>query len=113
MKEKLYYRKRAEIIRALANPYRLQMVEMLAQGEMCMCEFDGVLELDYSTISRHLTLLRKAGIAGYRKQGKQVFYHLRVPCLLGFLTCFDEVLKKDIERDTRCLSSGTVDHEHS
>lgn len=106
MEEMISYRKRAELIGALANPYRLRMIDMLSEGELCVCEFNTVLDLDYSTISRHLAVLRKAGIAGYRKSGKQVFYNLRVPCVLGFLNCFDEVLKMNIERDTLCLSQG-------
>lgn len=106
MDEMVYHRKRAELIGALANPYRLRMVEMMSEGELCVCEFNSVLNIDYSTISRHLSLLRKVGIAGYRKSGKQVYYHLRVPCLLNFLKCFDEVLKMNIERDTECLILG-------
>ena len=108
MEEMIPYRKRAELISALANPYRLLMIEMLSRGELCVCEFNRVLDLDYSTISRHLAVLRKAGIAGYRKSGKQVYYNLRVPCVLGFLSCFDEILKKNIERDKLCLSPGEV-----
>ncbi len=108
MEEMISYRKRAELIGALANPYRLLMVEMLSEGEICVCEFDRILDLDYSTISRHLAVLRKSGIAGYRKSGKQVFYSLRVPCVLGFLSCFDEILKKNIERDKQCLSRVEV-----
>ena len=106
MENMMLYRKRAEIVGALANPYRLRMVEMLSEGELCVCEFNRILDLDYSTISRHLAVLRKAGIAGYRKSGKQVFYRLRVPCVLGFLNCFDELLKMNIERDTMCLARG-------
>ncbi len=108
MKDMISYRKRAELIGALANPYRLLMVEMLSRGETCVCEFNRILDLDYSTISRHLAVLRKAGIAGYRKNGKQVFYSLRVPCVLGFLSCFDEILKKNIETDRMCLSGEEV-----
>ncbi len=92
-----YYRKRAELIGALANPYRLKIVEILAKGELCLCEFNSALDLDYSTISRHLTILKKAGIARYRKEGKKVFYSLRTPCILNFLNCFDEVLRLNVE----------------
>lgn len=108
MEEMAYYRKRAELISALANPYRLLMVEMLSEGELCVCEFHRMLDLDYSTVSRHLAVLRKAGITSYRKSGKQVFYNLRVPCVLGFLKCFDQVLKMNIERDTVFLAQGEV-----
>ena len=100
-----YHIRRAELIGALSNPYRLRMVEMLADGELCVCECDSALDLDYSSISRHLSVLRKAGIAGYRKSGKQVFYHLRVPCIMNFLKCFDEVLKLNVEEDAQHLEN--------
>ncbi len=104
-KEILFYRERAETLKALANPYRLWMVEKLAVQELCVCEFNDALDLDYSTISRHLTILRKAGIVQYRKNGKQVYYSLRTPCILGFLSCFDEVVKLNIQQETEYLNS--------
>jgi len=106
------YRRRAELIAALANPHRLLMVEMLSGGELCVCEFNNRLDIDYSTISRHLAVLRKAGIAGYRRSGKRVFYSLRVPCVLSFLSCFDEVLRKNAERDALCLTPLEENDEH-
>ncbi len=103
--EMRFYRKRTETLKALANPYRLWMVERLAEGELCVCEFNKALDLDYSTISRHLSVLRKAGIVEYRKSGKQVYYSLRTPCLLGFLSCFDEAIKMNIKQETEYISS--------
>ncbi len=102
--EMLFYRERAETLKALSNPYRLWMVEKLAEQELCVCEFNDALDLDYSTISRHLTILRKAGIVQYRKNGKQVYYSLRTPCILGFLSCFDEVVKLNIKQETEYLN---------
>ena len=104
-KEMLFFRERAETLKALANPYRLWMVEKLAEKELCVCEFNNALDLDYSTISRHLTVLRKAGIVQYRKNGKQVYYSLRTPCILGFLSCFDEVVRLNIKQETEYLNS--------
>jgi len=101
-----YYLKRAEVMKALANPYRLRMVDMLAGGELCVCEFNNSLEIDYSTISRHLTILRRAGIVSYRKSGKQVFYTLRVPCIMSLFKCFDEVIKMDVKEGNDYLISG-------
>lgn len=99
-----FYRKRTETLKALANPYRIWMVEKLAEGELCVCEFNKALDLDYSTISRHLSVLRHAGIIDYRKSGKQVYYSLRTPCILGFLNCFDEIIKMNIKMETEYLS---------
>lgn len=107
-KEMQFYRRQAETLKALANPYRLWMVEKLAEGELCVCEFDKHLDLEYSTISRHLSVLRRAGIIGYRKSGKQVFYSLITPCVLGFLTCFDKVVEVNVKQETEYLNSRTA-----
>lgn len=104
-KELMFYRERSETLKALANPYRLWMVEKLAKGELCVCEFNDALDIDYSTISRHLSVLRKAGIVQYKKNGKQVCYSLRTPCILGFLSCFDEVIRLNIKEETEYLNS--------
>ncbi|MCD6587984.1 MAG: winged helix-turn-helix transcriptional regulator [Candidatus Fermentibacteraceae bacterium] len=100
-----FYRKQSETLKALANPYRLWMVEKLSEGETCVCEFNRVLTLDYSTISRHLSVLRRAGIVDYRKNGKQVYYSLRTPCVLGFLSCFDQVVQMNVKQETEYLNS--------
>lgn len=105
--EMQFYRRQSETLKALANPYRLWMVEKLSEGELCVCEFDKALDLEYSTISRHLAVLRRAGIIGYRKSGKQVYYSLRTPCLLGFLNCFDQVVELNVKQETEYLNSRT------
>ena len=84
----------ADVFRALANPYRVWMVEKLSLGELCVCEFYEALELNYSTISRHLSVLKKAGIVDSRKSGKQVFYKLQAHCVLGFLGCLNNFIQK-------------------
>lgn len=103
--EMQFYMSRVEALKALANPYRLWMAEKLSEGELCVCEFNNALDLDYSTISRHLSVLRKAGIVEYRKSGKQVYYSLRTPCILGFLNCFDEVIKMNVQQGNEYLSA--------
>lgn len=91
--EKAFCRTRAEVLKALAHPTRLWMVEQLADGERCVCEFVAAIDADFSTISKHLAVLRQAGIVTDDKRGKQVFYRLRVPCVLQFLGCLDAALK--------------------
>lgn len=69
------------------------MAEQLLEGERCVCEFVDHTEFDYSTISKHLTVLKNAGIVGDEKRGKQVFYTLKVPCILSFDQCIEKVIK--------------------
>jgi ArsR family transcriptional regulator len=84
---------RAAIIKAMAHPARLFIVEELSKGERCVSELTDGIGADVSTVSRHLSVLRNAGIVAHRKEGAQVFYTLRCPCVLNFFTCVESVLK--------------------
>ena len=83
----------AQVIKALAHPARLLMVQELQKGERCVCELAAMVESDMSTVSRHLSVLRNAGILMDEKRGNQVFYQLKVPCVLNFLSCVEAVLE--------------------
>ena len=84
---------RAKIVKALGHPSRLAMVEELSRGERCVCELRDLVGTDLSTVSKHLTLLRNAGIVEDDKRGVQVFYRLKVPCVLNFFGCIEAVLQ--------------------
>lgn len=92
-KTKALYEARARIIKAMAHPTRLFMVEELAQGERCVAELQEKIGADMSTVSKHLSVLRTAGIIIDDKRGNQVFYTLRVPCVTKFFDCVESVLK--------------------
>ncbi len=83
---------RAAIMKALAHATRLMMLEELSRGERCVCELRALAGCDLSTISKHLALLKNAGIVEDEKRGKQVYYRLRVPCVLNFFHCLDSVI---------------------
>jgi len=93
--DKLVYEAKAKILKALAHPTRLWMTEQLADGERCVCEFVDVVDADFSTISKHLAVLKQAGIVEDDKRGKQVFYKLKVPCVLNFMNCVEAVIKSE------------------
>ena len=83
---------RANILKALAHPSRLLMVEELAQGERCVCELQKMIGADISTVSKHLAVLKKAGLVQYDKRGLQVFYRLLSPCVMNFFECVESVI---------------------
>ena len=85
------YEAKARMIKALAHPTRLFMVEELANGERCVCELRDMVGADISTVSKHLALLKAAGIVSDDKRGLQVFYRLKTPCVLGFFDCVQQV----------------------
>ncbi len=83
----------ARVMKALAHPTRLFIVEELGRGERCVCELTEMVGADISTVSKHLALLRNAGVVQDDKRGTQVYYSLRCDCALNFFNCVDEVLQ--------------------
>jgi len=90
------YEARARIIKAMAHPTRLFIVDELAKGERCVCELTDMVGCDMSTVSKHLSILEAAGILSSDKRGLQVFYQLKLPCVLKFLHCIEAVMKADL-----------------
>jgi ArsR family transcriptional regulator len=85
------YKSQARIIKALAHPTRLFIVDELSRGERCVCELTDMIGVEMPTVSRHLSQLRHAGLVDDEKRGAQVFYRLRVPCVLNFFKCIQAV----------------------
>ncbi len=97
--EKALLEAKAKVLKALAHPTRLWMVERLAEGERCVCELVNGVDADFSTVSRHLAVLKQAGIIRDEKRGKQVFYALQVPCILSFMHCVEAVLRSQMQEN--------------
>lgn len=91
------YEIRAKIIKAMAHPTRLFLVDELSKGERCVCTLTDMVGDDVSTVSKHLSVLKNAGIVADDKRGTQVFYSLRVPCVLNFFSCVESVLEMNIK----------------
>jgi ArsR family transcriptional regulator len=81
-------------MKALAHPTRLFIVDELSRGERCVCDLTEKIGADVSTVSKHLSVLKDAGIVLDDKRGVQVFYRLRVPCILNFFGCVEAVLEE-------------------
>lgn len=94
MKTQVDFAKRARIIKAMGHPSRLMMLHALADGEMCVCDLRELVGADMSTVSKHLSLMKKAGLVEDRKEGLRVNYRLRVPCILDFMSCVEAVLNE-------------------
>jgi DNA-binding transcriptional ArsR family regulator len=92
-KTRAKYEARAKIVKALAHPARLLMVDELAKnGPRCVCELTEMVGTDMSTVSRHLALLRDAGLVEDEKRGSMVYYRLRMTCILSFFDCIESVM---------------------
>jgi DNA-binding transcriptional ArsR family regulator len=97
------YAARAEILKAMAHPSRLKILDALATHERCVCDLQEVVGSDMSTVSRHLAVMKAAGIVSTRKEGRSVFYRLRVPCLLNFFGCVEAVLTERAKERVRVV----------
>ena len=99
------YEARADIIKAMAHPSRLFIVDELARSkEKCVCALTEMIGADMSTVSKHLTILTSAGIVADEKRGSQVYYRLRVPCVLGFFGCVESVMKSNAKQQQKLLA---------
>lgn len=91
MKCSLAVDEQVRVIKALAHPARLQIVQALASGERCVSDLQAIVGGDLSTVSKHLTLMRRAGWVTCAKQGQQVWYRLACDCLPTFLRCVEDI----------------------
>jgi DNA-binding transcriptional ArsR family regulator len=90
LKTKADFRRAADVFKALSNPSRVMIVKALAEGEHCVADLTALVQLDISTVSNHLAVLRGVGIVTDERRGTQVFYTLRKPCLMNLFCCLDD-----------------------
>lgn len=83
-------RQEAAVFKALGHAARLQIVNELAGGERCVCDLVELTGLGWSTVSRHLTVLKSVGVISDDKRGTQIFYSLKLPCVARFTSCLRE-----------------------
>jgi DNA-binding transcriptional ArsR family regulator len=104
-KQKDLLEARARIIKALAHPTRLFIVDELSRAEKCVNELTEMIGADNSTVSKHLSILKNASLIKDRKEGTQVFYYLKTPCILNFFGCVESVLKSTAEESISLIES--------
>ena len=97
---------RAKIIKALAHPTRLFIVDELSRGERCVNELTARIGADVSTVSKHLAILKSVSIIKDSKRGAQVYYWLKMPCVLNFFSCVETVMKSAAEESLSLLGKG-------
>ena len=87
------------MFKALADETRVRIVALLAHGELCVCHIEAVLALPQPTVSRHLAVLRNAGVVEMRRDGLWVLYQLA------------KQTDADCERQLRALAAAFAPHE--
>ncbi len=94
---------RAKIIKAMAHPVRLMIIDVLKNGSCSFSELFQLFKLDKSTVSKHLLVLKEAGIVSSRKEGMDMIYTLDVPCITDFFTCVTAVIESKVKKHEVCL----------
>jgi ArsR family transcriptional regulator len=97
------YERQAEVVGALAHPIRIAIADLLKDGEQCVCDIADHVGAERSNISRHLSVMLKAGVVRTRREGVMVFYELRTPCILNFLACASDVLRHNLDEEVKAL----------
>ena len=101
----LLFERQAEIAKAIAHPLRIAVVDFLKDGEKCVCEIAEQLGSERSNVSRHLSMMVRAGVLSCRKDGLKVFYALKTPCVAEFLSCATRVLRQHAQESKKLLAS--------
>jgi ArsR family transcriptional regulator len=79
------------LLRALAEPIRLQVVQTLQHGERCVCDLTGDLDLAQSKLSFHLKVLKEAGLIRARQEGRWIYYRLEPSALMLLRDWLDQL----------------------
>ncbi len=97
---------RAWVMKALASPVRLKIVDELSRGERCICELQPLFPMNKSTLSRHVAELKNVGIVGERREGVRCYLRLLTPCVLSMFDCTMRVVRAEAERQADVASGG-------
>ena len=103
--KQLLFEKQAEIVKAIAHPLRVAIVDFLKDGEQCVCDIAEHVGSERSNVSRHLSVMVSAGVLAYRKEGLKVIYKLKTPCILDFFSCITACLKQQAKENEKLLKS--------
>ena len=89
------YEFQAEILKAIAQETRLSIIELLRDGERCVCEIFPAINQEQSNVSRHLNVMQKAGILTRRKEGLRIFYAVKHPEVLAIIELAAALMKNE------------------
>lgn len=95
----------SEVFKAIAHPTRLLIIEELGKQKRCVSEITEMVGADTSTVSKHLALMKSAGIITNEKLGNQVFYSLRVICILNLINCVESAIESHAKEKIESINS--------
>jgi ArsR family transcriptional regulator len=97
VRSRAVYEARAKVARALAHPTRLLLLDALRQKDLCVCDLTALAGADQSTVSKHLSILKEAGLVTVEKKGSMSVFSMQCQCLDGFFGCIESVLEQNLK----------------
>ena len=103
MKEQLF-ESQAAILKALGQPTRLQILNLLKDGEHCVCEIFPAINQEQANVSKHLSILKQAGILESRKDGLRIIYRIKYQEALDLLKGVSRMLKTQVQEQRKLMA---------
>ena len=104
-KKWLLYARKSEIVKAVAHPVRMAILDFLKDGEQCVCDIAEHVNNERSNVSKHLSVMVSAGVLESRKEGLKVIYKLKTPCVLEFFSCIARVIEQQVRESQQLLEA--------
>jgi DNA-binding transcriptional ArsR family regulator len=104
MEERIFELK-AEVLKALAQPTRLKILELLRNGERCICEIVPAINGEQSNISKHISLMQKSHLVATRKEGVKVMVKVSDPKIFEILDSINIILRNRMSEQSRLIRS--------
>jgi len=104
---------KVKILKALADPTRLQILELLKSEEKCVCELIPALGKAQSTTSKHLDILYDAGILDRRIKGRRTIYRVKNPKVFEMLRLVESMALEELARMAKALETAKKSSEQT
>ncbi len=99
----------SEVLKAISHPTRLLIVKLLSEGDLCVCEIQKYAGSHISTVSKHLSILKNAGLVSDKKNhDNTITYSLKVSCLMDFIGCIENIIENRIGESVEAVRSCRV-----
>jgi DNA-binding transcriptional ArsR family regulator len=89
------YEAEAKLFKALNHPVRLEILEILREGEQCVCHMEAILRLRQAYISQQLMILRESGLIQDRREGLNIFYRVVESKIFDILDAMQSIVAAD------------------
>lgn len=101
-----FYKLKTSVIKALANPTRLMIIDCLRQGEKTVSEITEAIQDEQSNVSKNLGILKGNGLIKDRKAGLNVYYSLQICCINDFFCCLDNIISTNLKYRQELINSS-------